>query len=89
MGSPASKTYTEFYDTLRLRISTATATAQQSELDEQTMQTQVSALASGVSGVSTDDEAIDMIQFQRAFEASSRVVNVVDELLQTILGMAG
>jgi flagellar hook-associated protein FlgK len=28
-----------------------------------------------------------MIAFQRAYEASARVVKVVDELMQTVLGM--
>jgi len=40
-----------------------------------------------VSGVSLDEEMANMIAFQRAYEASARVVKVVDELMQTVLGM--
>ena len=40
-----------------------------------------------VSGVSIDEESISILQFQRAYEASARVVKVVDELLQVTLSL--
>ncbi|MEO5369274.1 MAG: flagellar hook-associated protein FlgK [Magnetococcus sp. DMHC-1] len=41
-----------------------------------------------VSGVSMEEELTDLVKFQRAFQASSKMVSVADELLQSILGMA-
>ena len=41
-----------------------------------------------VSGVSLDEELTFMIQFQRAFEGSARVVTVADRMLEALLGMA-
>ena len=38
-----------------------------------------------ISGVSIDEEAITLIQFQRAFQASARFIGIVDELLQTLI----
>ncbi len=38
-----------------------------------------------VSGVDMDEEAINLIRFQQAYQASSRVIQVARELLQTIL----
>lgn len=43
------------------------------------------ALRESASGVSTDEEMINLQQFQRAFEASSRVLKTVDELFQDLL----
>lgn len=43
------------------------------------------ALRESASGVSTDEEMINLQQFQRAFEASSRVLRTVDELYQSLL----
>ena len=40
-----------------------------------------------VSGVSIDEEMTNMIQFQRAFEASSKIITVVDELLTTVVNL--
>ena len=38
-----------------------------------------------VSGVSMDEEMADMMKFQRAYEASARVVRTLDDLLDTIV----
>lgn len=87
MGSPASATYEGFADQVRLRIGAAVSAAQQGETDELSALQQVASLVDSVSGVSTDDEATGIIQFQRAFEASSRMVRATDEMLETLLGM--
>lgn len=39
-------------------------------------------------GVSTDEELVKVIQFQAAYAASAKIVNVVDEMLQTLLSIA-
>lgn len=41
-----------------------------------------------ISGVSLDEEVTLMIQFQRAFEASARVITVADRMLESLLTMA-
>lgn len=38
-----------------------------------------------VSGVNLDEEATNMIRFQRSYEAGARMITVTDELLQTVL----
>ncbi len=40
-----------------------------------------------ISGVNADEETINLLQFQRAYQASARLVNVVDELTQTLLNL--
>jgi flagellar hook-associated protein 1 FlgK len=42
-----------------------------------------------VSGVNLDEEMTNLIQFQRAFEAASRLVRVGDEMYLTLLEMLG
>ncbi len=38
-----------------------------------------------ISGVNLDEEAVNMIQFQRMFQASARFVSVIDDLLDTLI----
>jgi flagellar hook-associated protein 1 FlgK len=47
-------------------------------LDEQQQQ---------ISGVNPDEEAINLLQYQRAYQASARFISVVDELMATLINM--
>jgi flagellar hook-associated protein 1 FlgK len=40
-----------------------------------------------LSGVNIDEELLKLTQYQRAYEAATRVINVSDELIETILGI--
>ena len=42
-----------------------------------------------VAGVAMDEEVVNMIKFQRGYQASSRVMNAVDEMLDTIINRTG
>lgn len=43
----------------------------------------------GISGVSLDEEMVDMIRFQQAYAAAARVVTAMDEALDTIISRMG
>lgn len=49
---------------------------------------QTTAQRDAVSGVSIDEEAINLLQYQKAFEAAARFIKVADEMTQTILSLA-
>jgi flagellar hook-associated protein 1 len=38
-----------------------------------------------VSGVNADEESIDLIKYQRAYQASARLLTIIDEMLQTLI----
>ncbi|MBI1367587.1 MAG: flagellar hook-associated protein FlgK [Planctomycetes bacterium] len=38
-----------------------------------------------VTGVNVDEESINLLQFQRAFQGSARFISVVDQMMQTLL----
>ncbi|MFT4692360.1 MAG: flagellar hook-associated protein 1 FlgK [Limisphaerales bacterium] len=40
-----------------------------------------------LSGVSVDEEMTDLVKFQRAYQASAKFINTIDEMLQTILSL--
>ena len=41
-----------------------------------------------VSGVSIDEEAIDLMTLQRQFQAAARFITVIDEAMQVLLSIA-
>ena len=40
-----------------------------------------------VSGVNLDEEAVNLMRFQRAFQAAARLITTIDELMQTLIGL--
>ncbi len=42
-----------------------------------------------ISAVSIDEEMTDLIRFQRAFQASARVINVIDSMLEIVVNRLG
>ncbi len=50
---------------------------------------QATAQREAVSGVSLDEEAVNLLQYQKAYEAAARFLKVADEMTQTILSLAG
>ncbi len=49
---------------------------------------QATAQRDSISGVSLDEEAINLLQYQKAFEAAARFIKVADEMTQMILSLA-
>jgi flagellar hook-associated protein 1 FlgK len=53
------------------------------------MTAQVETMRQSVSGVSLDEEMVAMTQYQRAFEAASRVFTTADQLLEDLINTLG
>jgi flagellar hook-associated protein 1 FlgK len=48
---------------------------------------QLKNMQDSISGVSIDEEMINLIMYQKGFEASSRMISTIDEMMDTILSM--
>jgi len=48
---------------------------------------QLNNIRESVSGVSLDEETTDMVKFQKAFDASARIIKVADEMFDTVLNL--
>jgi flagellar hook-associated protein 1 FlgK len=80
---------TDQYGGLVYTIGSDTATAQANYKEHDALATQMQNRVQQVSGVSIDEETVSILQFQRAFQASAKVISTVDSLLQTALSMVG
>ena len=76
---------TDQYRSLVYSIGSDTANADLATKQHEALATQLENRRQSLSGVSVDEETMKILQFQRAFQASARVVQVVDELLQVTL----
>ena len=85
----ASGSSDALYATLVGDLGTASAVAQQQATTQDAVVANVEALKSSVSGVSLDEEAANMLTYQQAFNASSRLLTALDSMLDTLINHTG
>jgi flagellar hook-associated protein 1 FlgK len=88
-GDAIDGTFGGFYSTAVSSIGQALAGANARVDDQTNIQKLVKSQRDAVSGVSLDEEMANLMKYQRAFQASSRVFNVVDELLDNVVNRMG
>jgi flagellar hook-associated protein 1 FlgK len=79
----------QLYSTFVTRIGSMARDAQRQQASSQALVDSVDSRRQSTSGVSMDEEMTNMIRFQRAFQASSRAMNTMDELLDTLINRTG
>jgi len=78
---------TDQYGALVFAIGSDTASAESSLAEHDSLLVQLENRRQSISGVSIEEETVQMLQFQRAYEASARLIRTVDELLQITLAI--
>ncbi len=63
--------------------------SQQQEAAQKVVQDQANTMRGAISGVSMDEEITNLTSFQRAYEASSRFISVVDQMLDKLVNGTG
>jgi flagellar hook-associated protein 1 FlgK len=80
-------TFTAFYADLGAQVGNDVATAQQDQTQAQDQLTQAQTQRTTQSGVSLNDEATQLLQFQQAYQAVGKMVSVLDQLTETVINM--
>lgn len=83
---------TDSYRALVARLGTEAGRADELETAAGLMVDSLTLRQEEISGVSTDEEAVNLMRYQRAFEAAARLITTVDEMIATIIertGLAG
>jgi flagellar hook-associated protein 1 len=80
-------TYTEYYGGIVSKLGGDLSKARDSQGIQQNLVTQARALRQQTSGVNLDEEAINLLQYQRAYQAAAKMINMLDELTQTAVDL--
>ena len=82
-----TQTFNDYFAIMFSFIGTQSQQAQRNSDNNELLVQQLTDYREKVSGVSLDEEMANLIQFQRAFEASARYIRIVDEMLATLMNM--
>jgi flagellar hook-associated protein FlgK len=82
-----SRTASEALSDLVASVGRAVDGAQRDATLLESARAQAWSMRESISGVNSDDEMISLTQYQRAYEASLKVVQTADEMLQELLQM--
>jgi len=85
--SSSKQSFSDFLTQTRVNIS---STKQSMDLKLETQESIVISLQSSydqISKVDSDEEMINLLKFQSAYEANAKVITAMDEMIQTILNM--
>jgi len=80
-------TFSEYYGQMASAAGSALSTATDQQTTQQATLAQAQNLRQQSSGVSLDQEAMSLIEFQRAYEACSKLVTTLDQITQDTIDM--
>ena len=75
----------DFHRQLVSRIGGDLASASDRVSDQESVRQMLLGRRDSISGVSLDEEMADLLRYQRAFEASARVMRAIDEMLELVV----
>lgn len=78
-------TLEEYYSAITTEVGASAKKTYDMAATQSAISTQIGNLKESVSGVSTDEELTKLLQYQYGFQASSRVVSVIDGMLDVII----
>jgi flagellar hook-associated protein 1 FlgK len=87
IGTLGGFTFTQFYGALSSTIGRDISNAQDDQTTQQQLLAQAQSLRSQSSSVSLDEEAARLLQYQQAYEATGKLITVINQMTQTLMGL--
>jgi len=82
-----TSTMGDFYRSSVGRVGVLSQRAQKESEAQKNILSQLTNLRESISGVSLDEEATKMIEYQKGFDASARLIRTADEMFDTVLNL--
>jgi flagellar hook-associated protein 1 FlgK len=83
-----TSTLESYYEELIGALAAESATLQDQYTNQQILRDQAMNERDAISGVSIDEETINLVTYQRMFQATARYIAIVNDLLNTLISMA-
>ena len=80
-------TFTQSYASLASQVGQSLNSATEDRQTQQDLLDQARTTRSNAESVSLDEEATQMIEYQRAYQATARVVTILNDLTETVMNM--
>ena len=80
-------TYDDFYSALVTDVGNQVQTAAGYAEHQGVMVTSLENYRDSISGVSLDEEMLNLIKFQHAYDAAAKLISTVDEMIDTVMNM--
>ena len=85
LASQDGATIQTLYNNITTGVTQNSADATASANAADTLQSQLSTQQSAVSGVNIDDEVVDMMNYQEAYQASAKYISTLNDLVTTLV----
>ena len=87
MVALGTTTFDDYYNSIVNNVGTDVKEASSNHEHQLSMMNHLDDYRESVSGVSLDEEMVNMIKFQHAYDASAKMIQVADDMLDTLLRM--
>lgn len=85
--SGGTATYDDFYNSLVSDVGIAVQSAQMNYDHQSAMVSSLDNYRESISGVSLDEEMVNLVKFQHAYDAAAKLISAVDEMMNTVMNM--
>ena len=79
----------ELYRSIIAKLGLESSRVSQFYETNRAIQTELETIQEQNAGVSLDEESIDLIRYQQAFQASARIISTIDQLLDIVINQIG
>lgn len=86
-GMVNGMSYTDYYSSIASAVGSKQASASTAQQTDTQTLTQAQNMRAQVSGVSLNQQATDLLQFQQSYEASAQMITVINQATQSLLTM--
>ena len=80
-------TATQFYGNLSSMVGRDISNAQNDQTTQQQLLAQAKSIRGDQSGVSLDEEAARLVEYQKAYDATSKLISIINDMTQTLMGL--